>query len=572
MSFGKPAASFSDIFFAPPTFAFFLILTLVICLPSSSFSEETSDKLELQRHLVLITKKTIVLEKEVDALRKKSETKENLQKIIDLQAQIDRLNLNFDSLATNLALQDTSVKRKEKSPWTKQLEEITSPLLQAIRDLTEKPRKVDSLKKRIAELESTLALHKEASLNLKKLETVQGKIANSSKPEETRYLSRLALLQNKYDPELPELNMKESRKDLDQILSSDESLIDSAKNQIKDFFKNRGKNLLITIATFCGLWWLLNRLRKWVLRFNLFSQLSPAFGKLFSAAYNIFILIICLLVGMACLYFFNDWLLISLIVMVLILVAWTSRQYLPTFLQEIKLIVNLGTVREGERFIWNGVPWLVKDIGLSATLVNSDLEGGEIRLPVRDLIEKHSRPVVEGEPWFPTKTKDWVILNDGSYGWVKHQTLEQVILSLKGDSLKYYSTADFLSQSPLNISTGFRYCIEFGLDYGEQSRICEEIPMLIESGLKNLLSNYFEGTSPDFIFLEVSFDNPGASSLNLMVVIHANGKCADRHEENRREIQKALVQLCNANNLTIPFNQLTINMADGAQGSNPPRG
>ena len=572
MSFGKPAASFSNIYFSPSTFAYFLILTLFISLPASSFSEETSDKLELQRHLILITKKTIVLEKEVDALRKKSETKENLQKIIDLQTQIDRLNLNFDSLATNLALQDTSLKKKEKSPWAKQLEEITSPLLQAIRDLTEKPRKVDSLKKRISELENTLALHKEASLSLKKLETVQSKIANSSKPEEVRYLSRLALLQNKYDPELPELNMNESRKNLDQILSSDESLIDSAKNQIKDFFKNRGKNLLITIATFCGLWWVLNRLRKWVLRFNLFSQLSPAFGKLFSAAYNIFILIICLLVGMACLYFFNDWLLISLIVMVLILVAWTSRQYLPTFLQEIKLIVNLGTVREGERFIWNGVTWLVKDIGLSAILVNADLEGGEIRLPVRELIDKHSRPVVEGEPWFPTKIKDWVILDDGSYGWVKHQTLEQVVLSLKGDSLKYYSTADFLSQSPLNISTGFRYCIEFGLDYGVQDRICDEIPTLIESGLKNQLSKYFEGGSPDFNFLEVCFDNPGANSLNLMVVIHVNGKCAEHHEEYRREIQTALVQICNTNNLTIPFNQLTINMADGAQGSNPPRG
>ena len=87
-----------------------------------------------------------------------------------------------------------------------------------------------------------------------------------------------------------------------------------------------------------------------------------------------------------------------------------------------------------------------------------------------------------------------------------------------------------------------------------------------------MTSKYFEGISPDFNFLEVRFDNPGASSLNLMVVIHANGKCANRHKENRKEIQKALVQICNTNNLTIPFNQLTINMADGAQGSNPPLG
>ena len=112
--------------------------------------------------------------------------------------------------------------------------------------------------------------------------------------------------------------------------------------------------------------------------------------------------------------------------------------------------------------------------------------------------------------------------------------------------------------------------IELGLDHGVQSRICEEIKTLIGSGLKNLLFKFFEGTSSDFNFLDVRFDNPGASSLNLMVVIHLNGKCPDPHEENRREIQMALVQFCNTNNLTTPFNQLTINMADGAQDSNPP--
>ena len=112
--------------------------------------------------------------------------------------------------------------------------------------------------------------------------------------------------------------------------------------------------------------------------------------------------------------------------------------------------------------------------------------------------------------------------------------------------------------------------IELGLDHGMQSRICEEITTLIGSGLKNLLFKFFEGTSSDFNFLEVRFDNPGASSLNLMVVIHLNGKCPDPHEEKRREIQMALVQFCNTNNLTTSFNQLTINMADGAQDSNPP--
>ncbi|MDA8560301.1 hypothetical protein N9L33_00695 [Nitrospinae bacterium] len=82
MSFGKSAASFSDTYLASPRFAFFLILTLFISLPFSSFSQETSDKLELQRHLFLITKKTIVFENEVDAFKEKSKTKESFQKNI----------------------------------------------------------------------------------------------------------------------------------------------------------------------------------------------------------------------------------------------------------------------------------------------------------------------------------------------------------------------------------------------------------------------------------------------------------------------------------------------------------
>jgi hypothetical protein len=61
------------------------------------------------------------------------------------------------------------------------------------------------------------------------------------------------------------------------------------------------------------------------------------------------------------------------------------------------------------------------------------------------------------------------------------------------------------------------------------------------------------------------FDNPAASSLNLMIIIHADGKCTDRYEKNRREIQTALIRICNENNLSIAFSQLTINMAE-----NPP--
>ncbi len=177
----------------------------------------------------------------------------------------------------------------------------------------------------------------------------------------------------------------------------------------------------------------------------------------------------------------------------------------------------------------------------------------------------YSRPFVENEPWFPTSSGDWAVLADVTYGRVKHQTLEQVVLELKGGEQKFYTTTDFLKQVPMNISYGYRYTVEFGLDYEIQSRVCDDIPGLFEQGLRNHLHHHFDGPgSPDFSYIEVTFDHAGESSLNLMVIVHVNGRCADRYEENRREIQSALVRICNENGLTIPFNRLTINLAGDA--------
>ena len=80
--------------------------------------------------------------------------------------------------------------------------------------------------------------------------------------------------------------------------------------------------------------------------------------------------------------------------------------------------------------------------------------------------------------------------------------------------------------------------------------------------MKNILAKFFTGASPDFTFLEVRFDNPAASSLNLMIIIHADEKCTDRYEEDRRESQTALIRIYKENNLSIPFSQLTISMAE----------
>ncbi len=521
---------------------------------------ENTDK--SRRHLFLITKRRLVLQRQMDELLKKPASEKVAERAEKLQAQIDKLDLDFESMATQLSLDDPSLKKKKKLDWIEEVQELTKPLLNAVKDLTEKPRMIEEYKSRIEELEAQLELHQEATKSLKVLLEDIREEPPPDTPEGNRLESRLNILRDKYDPELVKLNLHKARFNLQKLLSTDESVVESATKTIENFFKTRGRNLLVTIAIFAGLWWVLSRLRRWILSRKFLSKKKSSIGKLFSAAYNFVVLLFCLMVGLASLYFFNDWLLITLIIMGLVLMVWTSRQWIPKFLQEIKLIVDLGTVRENQRLMWQGVPWRVEEIRLQALLVNDRLEEGEIYLPLHELVGKHSRPVVDNEPWFPTKPKDWVLLADGSYGQVEHQTMEQVVLRLKGGALKYFATGDFLAQNPVNISDGFRYNLQFGLDYGIQSRICDEIPKLFEDAIKNHLKHHFEGGSPDFNHLEVSFDSAGASSLNLRVIVHVDGRCAEFYEEYQRELQTTLVRICNENDLVIPFNQLTVSLAD----------
>ena len=554
-----PSASWTKRALAIVLISFICFFTSGTALADENEVQENLDK--SQRHLLLITKKSIVLQREINDLLKKPPSKKTTSRIDNLQARLDKLDLDFESMASQLNLEDPSLKKKKKLDWVQELEELTKPLLTAVRNLTEKPRKIDDLKGKIEDLETKIQIYQEASKNISVI--IEG-FKNEPPPEteeEKKYQSRLIKLRDKYDPELIQYNLEKARENLEDLLGTDESVIENATKTIKDFFKTRGRNLLVTILMFAGLWLLLSKLRKWILNRKFLTRRTSSIGKLFSAAYNFVVLMFCLVVGLACLYFFNDWLLITLIIMGLFLLVWTSRQWIPRFLQEIKLIVDLGTVREGQRLIWNGVPWLVKEIRLQATLVNERLEGGKIYLPLYVLVDLHSRPVVESEPWFPTMPHDWVLLGDDVYGKVEYQTMEQVVINLKeGGALKYYSVEDFLAQNPINISNGFEYSIEFGLDYDLQSRICDEIPELFDSEVRRHLKHHFDGDDPNFYDLEVIFDNAGASSLNLVIEVYVHGRMAHRYEECRREIQTTLVRICNEHNLGIPFDQLTVHL------------
>ena len=240
-------------------------------------------------------------------------------------------------------------------------------------------------------------------------------------------------------------------------------------------------------------------------------------------------------------------------------IVWASKQALPRFWNQAALMLNFGAVREGEVVVYKGIPYEVASINMNSKLENRALENGFVRLRIDDLMELRSRPMVENEPWFPSRTGEWVHLADGTYGSVAVQTPEMVTLKLKGGALKYYATSEYLAQSPTNLSGGYRLTGIFGLDYQHQGIATREIPEIIQKAVTEALDQ--SGHRGLVERVRVEFREAGASSLDMAILAEFNGKAGSQYWVLERAIQRICVDVCNQHGWVIPFQQVSVHMA-----------
>jgi len=265
------------------------------------------------------------------------------------------------------------------------------------------------------------------------------------------------------------------------------------------------------------------------------------------------------------LYFTNDWLLLALALLFLFGIAWTGKHTLPKYFDQTKMMLNLGSVRHGERLIYQGIPWEVQKINFYTDLINPALEGGLIRLPMRDLMPLHSRPNGPRELWFPSREDDWVILSDGTFGKVLEQTPDYVHLVKLGGSRKVIPTADFLGLHPENISKNFRITVTFGIDYNHQDIATERVPQIFEASVQQALLK--KVNKEQLYSLKVFFTSASASSLDYRIVADFSGELAPRMNALRDHVQATCVEVCNNNGWVIPFTQITVHEAEKPKAS-----
>jgi len=482
-----------------------------------------------------------------------TERKAILSDIELVQSNIESLQQAWEMWATGgVDMELFLPKKEEKFDWREEVQAVFEPLVVELQRLTERPRKIERLRTEQAFFQQQLDA---ATAALKNIDDYKGKapsgdLQGAFNELESNWRKRHDGIKSR----LTLINLQ-----LEELLSSD-GLVDKRTSEtLKKLLSGSLLNLLLALLAASLTYGLLRMINRIFARLITRSgQRRPFLARVTHLSFILLSVILALLAATAVLYLRGDRVLLGLLLIALIGAALTLQRTLPAFMKEARVLLNIGPVREGQRLVYNGLPWKVQALNMYSTLVNPELSGGKLLLPLRALTELNSRPYDATEPWFPTREKDYVLLNDQTYGRVVLQTPEMVQLRVLGSD-KTYPVDAFLSSNPQNLSQhGFAIIIKFGIDYQHQAMVTGEIKQNFESYLATHLkeSNLSEHLKEFF----VEFDEAAASSLNFFIYASFSGEAADSYFRIRRALQSLAVDACNANGWVIPFNQMTVHL------------
>jgi len=479
-----------------------------------------------------------------------------------LRQEVDQLSLDLESLQMAWEMMATGgadlgmfgVNIEASFNWRDELQSVFEPILVELRRLTERPRRIERLRNDQAFYQQRFDAAEEA------LENIVNYRSSAPLPHLKAAFDRLEqrwrTRRDDYRSRLNLINFE-----LQETLAPSKSKKRDPVEALKALLSGRVLNLVMALVVMGLVYLLLRLLSRWYER--IVMRKARVRSAFLARVGNLLIYfstgIIVLISGMAVFYVRGDWLLLGLVLIMLAGAAFVLQKSLPNYLQEARIMLNLGPVREGERIVFNGLPWRVKALSFYATLFNPLLQGGTLRVPVRELVGYQSRGFDSNEPWFPAHVDDYVILNDNTYGRIIAQTPELVQIIVLG-AIKYYSSVDFIAHAPRNLTVqGFTLTISFGLDYAHQAGITGAIPGTLEQALSDGIG--VSDVADHLSSLSVEFSEAAASSLDLMIIASFRGEAANSYFRIQRLLHRLAVEACNAQGWIIPFNQITVHSA-----------
>jgi len=467
-----------------------------------------------------------------------------------LSEEVTELTRSFERMAIGPIDAELFESDDSRFNWRDEITLILQPMVENLKALTEKPRKMDQLRGVIERNE----------LQLKGTQSAIASIKQKSSQVDSATADTLKSMLSKWERrrDRHRSNLEIATLQLNQLLHDDESVLQTARAALIKFVYGRGLTLVIAIIVGLLVWALMRALL-WLF------QLRPARAeqqqyrtrrRLAQYAYRALTLILILLAVVTVFYVRGDRLLLGVSILAMAAFALGLRHTIPRFLAETRLLLNIGATRENERIIYAGLPWRVVSLNMYSILRNPELTG-VVRLPLSSLSNQVSRPAGK-EPWFPTSKGDFILRNDAGVQEVMRQTAETVELKSRGGAITSVPSSVFYNWTFENLSRGGTFGIRsiFGVDYQLLDISLDEVPKKFARAVRSALSE--AGFAEQTQAVTVDLASAGSSSLDYRVFVELHSDAADAYLKIERLMQQTCVDVCRKERWGIPFPHVTV--------------
>ncbi len=469
-----------------------------------------------------------------------------------LTADIAQLRETIEHIAIggiDTTLFAPAVKNKERN-WRTDVALIAQPVIDSLKEVTEKPRRIKSLN----ELINT------KSLELETAETALQNIAAAGLSNSSGELNTtISNLNNKWHKRKTDA---ENHIDIAKIqlesLAGNERLSTTIYKALIKFSKGRGLTLGLAILAAVLVWWAVSFLMNAYRRVLLNKREANSRTRYRLAKYSVQALRVALILIAVFIVFYerHDVLLLGLLILFLVGFALSAKHLLPRYVKEARLLLNLGSVREGERVVINNLPWRVESINMYSVFRNPELNGF-IRLPLAELGHLCSRPIGV-ENWFPTAKGDFVLIGSEELYEVISQNPDTVELRKRGGAILAVPSPEFYSTKMTNLTRSgtFGTTNLFGIDYQHQSISTSDVPVSLAEAITNAFKN--SDLADAIKDIQVELMEAGSSSLNYWIFVTIDSSVARSYYRIQRIVQSACIARCGLEQWSIPFPHVSI--------------
>ncbi|NND92075.1 MAG: mechanosensitive ion channel [Granulosicoccus sp.] len=470
----------------------------------------------------------------------------------DLTNDIQQLRTTLESIATGgvdtslFTIQDTT----EESNWREDVALIAQPVIDSLKDLTEKPRRLKELNDTIALRQQEIAVAQEALSNLDPAIALdpQGELGKSLGRLQKLWAGRLSDAQSAI--EIARFQIAD--------LQGDKPISQTVFEALGDFVTGRGLTIVLAILVASGVYFGVRFLLRGYRKSLVDSTEAESRTRYRLAAYSVQALTFVLILIAVFVVFYErgDVLLLGLLILLIVGLALGIRHLLPQYLREARLLLNIGAMREGERIHYRDLPWRVESINMYTVLRNPELHG-VLRIPLAEFHGVTSRPSGK-DTWFPSSRGDVVLMEDDTLLEVIDQNPDTVVLKYRGGQLMSVPTTEFYAKEMTNLSRGGTFGVNstFGIDYQHQAISLTSVPKILRDAIRESLSH---SDLNDFIKdIRVELKEANSSSIDYWIFVTCDSRGAKSYLRIRRSIQSACIEACTRESLNIPFPHVAV--------------